>query len=109
MEKRRCFFRSIVKELLNAAIQLLNAYYKSSTGIEKYVNYIKVKSFRNCLEDITLINNETQNITFNDICNNFADIKYFCSQLCATVDNYTKTNKNYLASLDNYLENEYMS
>ena len=77
MEKRRCYFRSIVKELLNAAIQLLNAYYKSSTGIEKYVNYIKVKSFRNCLEDITLINNETQNITFNDICNNFADIKYF--------------------------------
>jgi len=101
---------NIIRELVNGALQLFDEYSKSNDDFTKYVNFVKIKSFRNNFEDFPLINNQKLMDNFDEIPND--EYRYYLSniysQLYDIIDNYKKDNSNYLTNLQAYLENEYM-
>lgn len=100
---------NIIRELVNGALRLFDEYEKSNDVFKKYVNFIKIKSFRNCFEDFPLINNQKLIDNFNDIPNEYKHyLSDIYSQLYNIIDNYKKENSNYLINLQAHLENEYM-
>jgi hypothetical protein len=95
---------NIMNGLVNDAFQLFEAYDKSNSDFSKYYKYIKIKSFRNCLEDIALVKNGEPNITFNDIRINYYIMEGIYSRLYGIIGDYKNSYSNYLLSLSGYLE-----
>jgi len=98
----------IVKTLINGAIQLIENFNKPSDKYSTFSKYISIKSFRNCLEDIVL-ENDNNSIVFNDIINKSNNyLQHINISLYEIIDNYYNNNKNYISSLDKILEEKYM-
>lgn len=98
----------IIKILINGAIQLIKRCKTPSDKYSMFSNFVSIKSFRNCLEDIVL-ENDNNNIVFNDIINKGNNyLQHINISLYEIIDNYYNNNKNYISSLDKILEEKYM-
>jgi len=99
---------NIVKEIIDNSLYWINEYPNSKDNFSRYYNYIKIKSLRNCIEDICLINNENKIINFTKLFDKYgyyiSDIYY---KLYEIIDDYEKNRSGFMINLDDFLENEY--
>jgi hypothetical protein len=98
----------IIVTLVNGAIQIIDRFDASSENSLKFSNYISIKSFRNCLEDIVL-KKKNNVIAFNDL---YSKYNYYLydkyTRLYDIIENNHDFYSKYSFSLDKELEEKYM-
>ncbi len=97
----------IIKTLINGGYKVIESFKIANEQNRKFANYVSIISFRNCLEDI-ILENENSHIVFEDLILNEEILKSIYINLYEIIDNFETFFKRYAYSVDIDLEKNYM-
>jgi len=99
----------IINEFITASKIFIEQYYNSNNNFSRFTNFVKIKSLRNCFEDILLADKNGQITVFDEICKNYGEyFGIYYNELYKIVDEYMANRAGFIANLDACLEEEYL-
>jgi len=99
----------IIREFITASEIYIGKYYNSSDNFTRFANYIKIKTLRNCFEDILLIDKTGKIIVFDEMLKNYGYyFGIYYDELYKIVDEYEKNRAGFITNLDECLEEKYL-
>jgi hypothetical protein len=100
---------TIIQNFFYLGSQLIGEYEEPNDDFTRYTDFVRVKSFRDSLEDLILTKDGEPQILFKDIHMAYRPIiNPIYDQLYSIIDTYYAKNKSYLASINATLEQNYM-
>jgi len=102
--------RYIINEFITASEIFIGKYYSSEDNFTRFTNFVRIKSLRNCFEDILLEDKNGKIFTFDEICTKYKNyFGIYYNELYKIVDEYLEKRQGFITNMDGYLEENYLN